>query len=339
MDVDRALDEIVSERHRGGRTRGRRGGRRNDRNDYPRDGIRKSTREDNRNIDSEWVHDKFDDNCRHSLFASSNLSLTNIQPVDNPFEMRDVTLRSDPSTNSIPLSNSYVDLSSDAPSAKLRVENLHYELTEEDLDDLFNRIGPVIKLELLYDRSGRSDGVAYITYESHYDAKKAIREFDGANAKGQPIRLTAVPTGPTGGGRRNPFDSVIAPGRPLEDRISMPKGRSRSDSPMRGHSDVSGPPPTNVDRYVPGQGRRSRSPAPRRRDGRPPGARRERGERRGGRGGRGGENLARDGRPRKTQEELDAEMEDYWGGKENGASADAPAESAAPAVDDVEMVE
>ncbi|TVY22269.1 putative RNA-binding protein [Lachnellula hyalina] len=306
MDVDRALDEIVSERHRGGRPRGRRGGRRNDRNDYPRDGIRKSTREDNRNIDSEWVHDKFDDNSSQ-------------RPMRND-------RRYSP------------ERSYDAPSAKLRVENLHYELTEEDLDDLFNRIGPVIKLELLYDRSGRSDGVAYITYESHYDAKKAIREFDGANAKGQPIRLTAVPTGPTGGGRRNPFDSVVAPGRPLEDRISIPKGRNRSDSPIR-HSDVRGPPPTNVDRYVPGQGSRSRSPAPRRRDGRRPGARRERVERRGGRGGRGGENLARDGRPKKTQEELDAEMEDYWGGKENGASADAPVEPSAPTVDDVEMVE
>lgn len=37
-----------------------------------------------------------------------------------------------------------------------------------------------------------------------------------------------------------------------------------------------------------------------------------------------GERLAKDGRPRKTQEELDAEMEDYFGGggggKENGAS-------------------
>jgi RNA recognition motif-containing protein len=54
----------------------------------------------------------------------------------------------------------------------------------QKLQDLFNRIGPVLKLDLLYDRSGRSDGVAYVTYESHYDAKKAIREFDGANAKG-----------------------------------------------------------------------------------------------------------------------------------------------------------
>jgi len=36
--MDRALDEIVSERQRGGGHHGRRGGRRND---YPRDGVRK----------------------------------------------------------------------------------------------------------------------------------------------------------------------------------------------------------------------------------------------------------------------------------------------------------
>lgn len=69
---------------------------------------------------------------------------------------------------------------------------------------------------------------------------------------------------------------------------------------------------------------------PRRREGRRPGARRERGER------RGGERHAKDGRPKKTQEELDAEMEDYWGGsKENGietAAVEAPQ-------DDVDMIE
>lgn len=99
--------------------------------------------------------------------------------------------------------------------------------------------------------------------------------------------------------------------------------RPASESPIR-HSDVSKPPPEGVDRYVPGQGSRSRSPPRRRRDerggggagrrdGRRPGARRERGERNGG-GGVKREPLARDGRPRKTQEELDAEMEDYFGG-------------------------
>jgi len=245
-----------------------------------------SIREDSRNIDSEWVHDKFDDN-------------TGRRParVDRRYSPEPVY---------------------ENTSAKLRVENLHYDLTEDDLEDLFNRIGPVLKLSLTYDRAGRSEGIAYVTYESAYDAKKAIREFDGANAKGQPIHLIPIPSGPSGG-RRNP--PPAASRGSLFDRITP---HTRSESPIR-HSDVSGPPPTNVDRYVPGRGSRSRSPRPRapRRDGRRPGARRERGERNGGGGGgRGGERLAKDGRPRKTQEELDAEMEDYFGGssggKENG---------------------
>lgn len=71
---------------------------------------------------------------------------------------------------------------------------------------------------------------------------------------------------------------------------------------------------------------------PRRREGRRPGARRERGERG---GGRGGERISKDGRPKKTQEELDAEMEDYWGAKENGAETT----TAAAAQDDIDMIE
>jgi hypothetical protein len=50
---------------------------------------------------------------------------------------------------------------------------------------LFTRIGPVSKLVLLYDRAGRSEGVAYVTYEEPEDARAAIREFDGANANGK----------------------------------------------------------------------------------------------------------------------------------------------------------
>ncbi|RDL36790.1 uncharacterized protein BP5553_06142 [Venustampulla echinocandica] len=266
-----------------------------------------SIRDDSRNMDSEWVHDKFDDNSGR-------------RPAR--------------------VERRYTPERSSEPSAKLLVENLHYDLTEDDLDDLFNRIGTVLKLSLVYDRAGRSEGIAYVTYENPQDAKRAIREFDGANAKGQPIRLISIPSGPSAG-RRNPFNSVVVPGRSLADRITMPPGRSRSDSPVR-HSDVSGPAPSNVDRYVPGRGTRSRSPQPRRRDGRRPGARRERGERRGGRGGGGGgERIARDGRPKKTQEQLDAEMEDYFGGggeKQNGSEA-AAAGAPAGGEDDIEMVE
>lgn len=205
---------------------------------------------------------------------------------------------------------------------------------------LFNRIGPVESLKLSYDRAGRSNGVCYVIYEDARDAKDAVREFDGANANGQPIRLVPMPEDSRPRGR-DAYDASRPP-RSLAERISFAPGaaRSRSESPIR-HSDVSGPPPANVDRYVPGGSDREdfRPRGGRREQGRRPGARRERGER-GGRGReRGGEKLSKDGRPRKTQEELDAEMEDYWT-KSGAANGDANGgEQAAGGGGDIDMVD
>ncbi|OLN88779.1 THO complex subunit 4B [Colletotrichum chlorophyti] len=232
-------------------------------------------------------------------------------------------------------------LERDSSSAKIRVENIHYELTEEDVEELFNRIGPVAKLDLKYDRAGRSEGIAFVTMQNREDALEAVKQFDGANANGQPIRLSIMPGGP-GSRSRNPFDSAVMPGRPLSERISAPGGRSRSLSPGRKY-DVDEAASKGIDRYVPGT--RSRSPMPRRRGGgggRRPGARREgtRDQQDGGRGGRTG----RDGRARKTQEELDAEMADYFGGNsgETAPQQNGGADAAAPiaaANDDVDMIE
>ncbi|OTA01783.1 hypothetical protein A9Z42_0021080 [Trichoderma parareesei] len=239
----------------------------------------------------------------------------------------------------------------DARGTRLRVENIHYDLTEEDLDELFRRIGPITKLQLRYDRSGRSEGVAFVTYESSSDAAEAVRQFDGANANGQPIRLTILSGGPS----RNPFDTAVMPGKPLSERISAPGGRSRSLSPHRRYDEEDAA-RRGIDRYVPG-GSRSRSPMPPRRGGRRPGARREGGGRdqdgaRGGRSGGGDGRAARTNapRPKKTQEELDAEMEDYFNA--NGGAAEPAAEAAAePAAapngetaapanaDDIDMIE
>ncbi|OTA93790.1 hypothetical protein M434DRAFT_72478, partial [Hypoxylon sp. CO27-5] len=207
---------------------------------------------------------------------------------------------------------------------KVKVENLHYELTEEDLEGLFAKIGTVLKLELLYDRAGRSEGIAFVTYENRNDALEAIRQYDDANAKGQPIRLSIVSSAP----RRNPFDTARMPGRSLAERITRP----RSMSPRR-NSERS-----RVDSYVPGRVSRSRSPLPHRRGGRRPGARRERAadapnER---------ERVGRNGRPKKTQEELDAEMADYFNaGASNGAApaAEAEASAAAQGGDEMDMID
>lgn len=208
--------------------------------------------------------------------------------------------------------------------------------------DLFTRIGPVTDLSLVYDRAGRSEGVAFITYSRLKDAHESVREFDGANAKGQPIRLSLV----QGRRERQPagtlFDRVERPISPASDTESA-DGRRRRRGGGAGRarrSDVSKPAPDHIDRYVPGQ----RSPT-----------RRSGGRRAGGRESRRGEGGGRrtvGGRPRKTQEELDQEMEDYWGGNNGGPETaeaqpqeavqpvEAPAAAApAHADDDIDMIE
>lgn len=166
---------------------------------------------------------------------------------------------------------------------------------------------------------------------------------------GQPIHLTLMPSGP-GPQRRNPFDNAVAPGRPLAERITVPANRSRSFSPGRRDGGEDGGSRRRDDRYRPSG---SRSPMPRgpREAGRRPGGRRDGGGRGGERGGaaRGGEGGGarggRDGRPKKTQEELDAEMDSYF--NSNGDRA-APAPEtnggtnggySGPVEDDIDMIE
>ncbi|RYP16452.1 hypothetical protein DL765_005129 [Monosporascus sp. GIB2] len=268
-----------------------------------------STRDDSRSMDTAWVHDRFEDS--HSYGRPRNA-----RRRDSPERHECVGLTITP----------YLHRSDSLyreRGTKIKVENLHYELTEDDLDGLFNKIGPVVKLELLYDRAGRSDGTAFVTYDHREDALEAIREFNGANAKGQPIRLSLVTAAP----RRNPFDSAHMPGRPLAERITRPRSLS---PPRRSDND------RGVDRYVPGRG--SRSPLPRRRGGgsggRRPGSKREAGS-------DTGPPRGRDGRPKKTAEELDAEMADYF--NPSAGTADAPVEAAGTSNgqvgDDVDMIE
>lgn len=215
---------------------------------------------------------------------------------------------------------------------------------------LFSRIGPVTNVELVYDRAGRSDGIAFVTYEDREDARTAVREFDGANAKGQPIRLSIVAA--SGRQRGGKAGVVIGKGRPLADRISQPKHSGGDDDDDDEQDDnsrtsLSAAARQGIDRYVPGGtsgGRlsRSRSPGSRRREGGGGGGGggRRPGERRGGRGGqngggRDGQNNSDSGnrRPRKTQEELDAEMADYFVENSNGAVTQAAtAADAAPVV-------
>ncbi|OJD16533.1 hypothetical protein AJ78_03310 [Emergomyces pasteurianus Ep9510] len=366
--MDRSLDEIIAERPKSSnraraRTRPRRG-------NAPRDGVKKvcsplpsplapSSRIVKSNLGlgldlgrrpacpsssraiGDWVHDKFEDDrdTRPSYRGNRAHRLDRYSPEPEQ-----------PQTG-----------------AKIRVTNLHYDLTEDDLEDLFTRIGPISALSLRYDRAGRSEGVAFVTYKRLVDAQTAIREFDGANAKGQPITLTMMSSAGRASGR-NPFDFAEKPKGSLFDRTEKPRTRlSRSLSPEASEnidestdrvggrfrrSDVSKPAPDHIDRYIPGQ----RSPR-RRGDGGGRGGGRRSGDARGNQerngSAAGSGRQAGNRRPKKTQEELDQEMEDYWGitaaqpnnanGNGNGTATTLAATSTAPTAaaldDDIDMIE
>ncbi|KAK6392291.1 hypothetical protein LTR65_003747 [Meristemomyces frigidus] len=300
--MDRSLDEIISERP--------------------------TRRDEPSTIDSDWVHDRFqEDDRRYDRRAPPEGD--RYEPAGRGAEVTTGT--------------------------KLRVDNVHYDLTEDDLRGLFERKGPLASVKLLYDRMDRSQGTAFVTYDDPRDARDAIADYDGQNANGMPIKITMLPTapaaaaaaGPRGGagpapgvslfdrldGRppRSLFDRIDGGARREDGREDAPgngrRRRDRSDSPRKARGAV----PEHIDRYVPGGGRDSRSPVGRQRgtpreSGRRPGARREENGR-GGNGGGGGRRGGRTdeegrplvgGRPKKTAAELDAEMEDYWGSKPAG---------------------
>ncbi|KAJ6260706.1 Acetylcholinesterase [Drechslerella dactyloides] len=228
-------------------------------------------------------------------------------------------------------------------SAKIRIENLHYDLGETDVRDVFSRVGDIRRIDIMYDKAGRSEGIAHVLYSNPDEAMLAVDQFDGANAKGQPIRVKIAPL--QGGGRRGgppaaAAAATAAEGRSLFERVSgapqeaetdesgrrSPRRLPRNVQEMRQNAKELG-----IDRYIPGERGGHRDQRPRR--GGYAGAASGGGERERHRGGRGGGHSRGDrssggtNRQRKTAEELDAEMNDYWtvnGGESNVQSAFAP---------------
>ncbi|KAI0298003.1 hypothetical protein BC826DRAFT_1124242 [Russula brevipes] len=73
---------------------------------------------------------------------------------------------------------------------KLMVTNLHYEITPKDLTAIFGQMGTLVREPFIrYDRSGRSSGVAIITFETPAEATRAKKQLNGVLAKGQPISI------------------------------------------------------------------------------------------------------------------------------------------------------
>lgn len=68
--------------------------------------------------------------------------------------------------------------------------NLSYDITEEELQQLFTEYGSVTKVTVIKDReSGRSKGFGFVEMENQADAEKAISELDGSSVKGRNLKI------------------------------------------------------------------------------------------------------------------------------------------------------
>lgn len=73
---------------------------------------------------------------------------------------------------------------------KLFVGNLSYEVTDDDLRELFAQAGTCESASLVLDRdSGQSRGFGFVMMATADDAERAKRQFDGTDLKGRRLRV------------------------------------------------------------------------------------------------------------------------------------------------------
>jgi RNA recognition motif-containing protein len=88
------------------------------------------------------------------------------------------------------------------------VGNLLFDVTEDELKELFAPFGQVTEVRLIMDKfSGKSKGFGFIEMPSKEEAEKAIEALNGKDMKGRPMTVNeAKPkTDRGGGGRRGGF--------------------------------------------------------------------------------------------------------------------------------------
>lgn len=98
----------------------------------------------------------------------------------------------------------------------LRITNLNYELTEQDIHQLFSQVGEVSFCRIEFDTQGNSKGIAYIGYVDPINNDLATDKFDGRRAAGQVITVKDV-------------SKPRAP-NPLFERISSTSTRERKSA-------------------------------------------------------------------------------------------------------------
>ena len=84
---------------------------------------------------------------------------------------------------------------------KVRVENLHPDIAEQDLTDLFTPFGKVVSVKI-EKVNGRSSGIGHVEFKSLPDAQKAVAHLNGFDLAGMNLKviMTSNPPPAVGAG-------------------------------------------------------------------------------------------------------------------------------------------
>ena len=86
---------------------------------------------------------------------------------------------------------------------KLYVGNLSFEVTNNDLQELFTQAGSCESVAVITDRdTGRSRGFGFVEMGSNGEAQKAIQQFDGHELKGRGLKVNEARDREGGGAGR-----------------------------------------------------------------------------------------------------------------------------------------
>jgi len=70
------------------------------------------------------------------------------------------------------------------------VGNLSYQVTEEELSEIFEQFGQVASVNIIKDRySGQSKGFGFVEMESKSESDTAIEQLNGSLIKGRNVKV------------------------------------------------------------------------------------------------------------------------------------------------------